>query len=256
MKILAYCPLAPKTPKIYGRSLTSIFRLEWDRPLPMVFGREDNPRTTHYWNLADKHNEARRMALEGGFDALFFVESDMILPPHALRKLAKLDTDVAYGLYCNRHGWRQWLAFTYIDRTGSVSLSRDKEKARAYWGKPIDTMGAGMGCTLIHRRVLEEIEFRVPPKGDVADDWLFSLGCIEKGFRQTHHLGVVCGHISPRGILWPDPGAEGLVRLEFEDAAVPTARSERGKPVQASVNSFGLTEFYGQIEPAGGRDGL
>jgi len=243
MNVLVYCPLAPKTPKIYGRTLQSIFRLEWDLPLQVVFGREDKPTVSHYRNLADKHNEARRMVLAGPYDALLMVEADMVIPPDALEKLTSVDADVVYGLYVNRHGWRQWLCFTHLDRVGSVSLSANPPMAKAVWGAPIESRGAGMGCTLIHRHVLETLQFRIPPQEDVADDWMFSLDCQDLGYRQVHHTGVVCGHISPQGILWPDPDANRLVSIEMDDLPVRQATPEQ--PLVVEVKKLGLTELYG-----------
>lgn len=242
-KILVYCPMAPKTPKVYARTVTSLFRLEWSGEMEIVFGREDEPRQSKYGNLAAKHNRARHMALDGGYDALLFVENDMILPPDALTKLAAVKADVAYGLYVNRHGWRKWLAYTYIDDLGGVSLSDDKDKARAAWGKVIDTVGAGMGCTLIRRNVLEHIWFRVPPGERAADDWQFAIDCQAAGFRQAHDLSVHCGHIVPGNahILWPDASTDDLFRVEwFNDSQLIKA----GTKVEVNVG-MGVKEVWG-----------
>lgn len=216
MKILLYCPLAPQTPRIYARTVESLFRLRWDEPLPMVFGRCDTPRGSKYQDLCAKHNEARDMVLAGGYDAVLFVENDMIVPPETLERLCAVDADVAYGLYVSRHGWHNWLAFYHVDGYVGESFSRNPGRMRDAWGKVLETCGVGMGCTLIHRHVLERIEFRTPPDDAVADDWMFALDCIDHGFRQAHDFGVVCGHISPNGrVLWPNPEAPGGYRIEL-----------------------------------------
>lgn len=144
-KILIYVPLSPTTPKIYGRSLQSTFRLEWPGKIEIVFGRNDNPVGHKYEDLVTKHNEARDMALMGGYDALFLIENDMILPPDALIKLDQVDADVAYGLYCGRHGWHHWLAFSHIIGWGGVSVSQDEALMHRVWGNVFETMGVGMG---------------------------------------------------------------------------------------------------------------
>lgn len=243
-KILIYCPIAPATPKVYARTLTSLFRMEWDEPMPIVFGRNDRPAGSKYQDIAAKHNEARRMVLDGGYDALLLVENDMILPPDTLRKLNAVDADVVYGLYVNRHGWRKWLAYTYLDAGGGVSLSEDKPRARAAWGSIMPTVGVGMGCTLIRRHVLERLKFWVPDGEQVADDWQFSLDCQRYGFRQMHDLSVHCGHIVPGNahILWPDIGNDDLFRVEWfaDSQLVPVGQS-------VSVNvGMGVTELWGK----------
>jgi len=223
-RLLIYVPIAPKTPKIFGRTLTSLFRMEWPYPCDIVFGRNDNPqaRGHKYDDLCQKHNEARQMALDGNYDAVFFAENDMVFTPNTLLDLYAVDADVAYGLYCNRHGYHRWLAFSFIQGLHGVSVSQDEELRRKVWGKPFETFGAGLGCTLIRRNVLEAIEFRTHPEHKVADDWLFAEDCRNAGYKQAHHFGVLAGHIRPDGYtLWPDAKAANGYRLEFPPDAKP-----------------------------------
>lgn len=216
--VLIYCPIAPSTPKIYGRTLQSIFNLEWPYSTNIVFGRNDNPRSHKFSDLCAKHNEARQMVLDSNYDALFLVENDMVIPPDALIRLYELDADVAYGLYCNRHGLHNWLAFMAIDGLQGGAFSATKEIRQAVWGKPVETAGVGLGCTVIRRKVLEVIEFRTHPEHKVADDWMFAEDCRAEDFRQCHHFGVHCGHIMPDGsTLWPSVDAPGGYTLEIPD---------------------------------------
>lgn len=206
VKVLLYCPLNPATPRVYARTVQSIFTLDWPWPIDIVFGRQDAIKEGQngYDNLTEKHNHARQMVLDCDYDALFLVEADMILPEDALKRLAAIDTDVAYGLYCSRHGSRQWLAFDKIEKHTGKSIDRNRKYCVDNWGRVVDTKGVGMGCTFIWQRVLHKLTFR--RDGPCADDWYFSLDCIEQGFRQRHDLGVVCGHILNQGtnsILWP-----------------------------------------------------
>jgi hypothetical protein len=216
MNVLVYVPMAPTTPRIYARTVQSLFTLDWADELPIVFGRNDTPKGDKYADLRHKHNAARRMALDGNYDAVLFVENDMVLPADALRRLVAVDADVAYGLYVNRHGWNRWLAFFNIAGYGGVSFSQDEERMRDAWGNVRESKGVGMGCTLIHRHVLEAIEFRNAPDDAVADDWMFALDCAERGYRQAHDFGCVCGHITPDGkVLWPNPDTPTRYSVEF-----------------------------------------
>lgn len=245
MKILLYVPMAPSTPKLFRRSLDSIFRLDWPEPMPIIFGREDNPLTEHYVNLTAKHNRVRQMVLDGGFDALFLVEYDMILPQDALLRLVNLPFDVSYGLYCERHKLHRWLSFFYIDEFAGVSYSQDEERAKAAWGMACQTDGVGLGCTLIKRDVLEQIEFRSHPTNNVADDWLFALDVKKKGFTQGHDFGVKCGHITHTGdVIWPDIGASGFYRVEFF-APIEAEITEK-KSLQLVADRLGTQTVYGR----------
>lgn len=186
--------------------------------MPIVYGRNDRPnKMGKYYDLCDKHNEARRMVLDGGYDALFLVEADMIVPSDALSKLAALDAPVAYSLYVTRHVPHKWLALTHLTADDCEFVSDDPEYARHWFGDgqdAIETCGAGMGCTLIRRDVLEQLAFRLDRFGANADDWAFALDCIAYGIPQFTHAGVVCGHIDGNVVLWPDVDAPKLVRRE------------------------------------------
>jgi hypothetical protein len=238
MRILVYTPI--RTGQLFGRALQSILRLEWDGQLDVLFARGGETsvtadhasapdRNAAYAEVTRKYNLARDAALRGGYDALLCAESDMILPPDALTKLARVDADVAYGLYSLRHGDHRWSAFSVVSGLSGISLSRNAKTRAATWGKCVEVAGVGMGCTLIHRRVLEALPFRVV-EGGACCDWYLSLDCQERGFRQMCNLSVVCGHMhqatsGPR-VLWPEP-TKGL-RIEMIDAHLtPLAPGER-----------------------------
>jgi hypothetical protein len=175
---------------------------------------DDDPNLIATVNLCAKHNRMRADVLEGDFDALWTVEADIIVPATALPRLTVLDSDISCGLYVSRNS-RVWLCIPQIDGYTGVALNADPDAARAAWGTVIRSDGAGFGCTLIHRRVLEAIEFRNHPKGKFADDWQFALDCKEQGFKTAHDLSIICGHILHEGgVLWPDIDAPQLHRVE------------------------------------------
>lgn len=213
MRVLVYVPLAPTAPKLYPATLDSLLAQEWDGPLDMVLGRVEPPAGDHFHDLAAKHNAARQLALDGGYDALWLVEYDMILPPDALRKLAEVDADIVYGLYVARQQPWLWLYATTLGpahvRWFVYHPFASEGLAAAQWGQVVDSAGVGMGCTLIRRTALERLSFRVPLEGQ-ADDWALALDAQAAGLTQKHHLGVVCGHI--RGdsatVVYPDPFAD------------------------------------------------
>lgn len=249
MKILIYVPLAPQTPRIFARCVTSVLSMQWYEPIEIVFGRNDMKdypdKPAAYADMTAKYNRGRQMALDGGYDALMTIESDMIIPPLALERMTRIDSDVVYGLYVSRHGGRKWLAFDHItDKpyTGA-SLSDIPEEAARCWGSVRETKGVGMGCTLIHRHVLESIEFRCPDT-TVANDWFFALDCAAHGFKQVHDLGVVCGHIQgapdPK-ILWAEPNGKYSVQF-FENGLPDVVQLSGGYTID--INKFGTTEIF------------
>ena len=188
------------------------------------------------------------MAISRGYDALLSIEADMIVPPDTIAKLLEADADIAYGLYVSRHKPFRWLAYKELDLWGAESYSLDHTgaDARAAWGKIIDVAGVGMGCTLIKRKVFEELRFRIHDgshswiqdeyaedfrkmgidpyakrKQMVCDDYLLAMDAQHHGFSQRCNTNLICGHIGEKGVYWPTPDELPFYRVEsIEQPAV------------------------------------
>jgi len=159
--------------------------------------------SSHLIDLCAKYNQARKLVLNGGYDAMLHIDADMVVPSDTVDRLTATDADVAYGLYVVRTNPSHWLCW---------QDGRPLSDHKALWGKLVVSTGAGMGCTLIHRHVLERLEFRTD--GVIAADWNFAHDCYGYGFAQAHDMGCVCGHINRDRVLWPDVDAPKLYRAE------------------------------------------
>lgn len=214
MKILVCTAIqkeANQRPFYFPRAIESILSLRHSGQLDhyMPSGGDDNPEQS----ITRKYQDARMLCLDGGYDALLLAESDMVLQPDTLERLTAVKADIAYGLYCVRHGSHEWTAMLELQTHKTVSISTQPEQARQSWGKVIEVAGVGHGCTLIHRRVLECFDFRSRP--GFYPDWLFAIDAQYHGFKQCCDTGVICGHMTRENtILWPDPAAPGLCRIE------------------------------------------
>lgn len=258
MKVLVFTPMNPSWPHLYGRTVESIYSLKWDEPLDYLSMRGDIDVENQFERVTWKYQQGRKAFLRGDYDAMLTVEADMVIPPDTLERLVATDADVAYGLYVLRRGMPRWCAFTEVKLGEGKSLSEDPDLARQSWNKVIPVQGVGMGCTLIRRHVLEEIDFRREPYEEApCNDWYFSIDCQEKGYIQKCDLGVICGHIaakpSPR-ILWPDPEAKRLYSIEFLGGEwVPV---KPGETVEVIIDRIGVepvTVFLDRGEEDDGR---
>lgn len=169
------------------------------RPITGV-SKEDHENTLFQYQLA------RRLMLDGGYDALFTVEHDMIIPEDALVKMVNTKADVVYGLYLFRHGkpvlnCLRAVRARWVDM--SISFFPDLRK-RGFKQGWLECSGAGYGCTLIHRRVLEKLEFRRSKEGHPSSDIPLAVDCLRNNFKQICRFDVQCGHIKSDGqVLWP-----------------------------------------------------
>lgn len=220
MKTLLFTPLHP----LYGvlpetlASITAVVQSSPDVHV-MLWGSQrqyNNPNLDENANnnqdIRDKYNIGRAVALSQGFEAMLTIEADMIVPPDTLARLIALDADIALGVYCWRWRPSRWSVYTELNQWGGKSVTFDPAFAVRSWGEPINAVGTGLGCTLIKRRVLEALPFRLfdsDPRhlGIVASDWALSCDAQQAGYRQRADLGLVCGHVDlSKGVVyWPDP---------------------------------------------------
>ena len=234
-KILLGYLLAPPSPRGFAKSIYSVLQQQYDEQLDILFIKDDNPEEDHkYENIKNKHNRLRKKVLKENYTHLFLVEYDNILPLDALQKLLSCNSDVAYGLYCNRHGFMQWLAYESLENGGGKSLSLDIEKRNKAWNNIVETKGAGFGCTLIKRNVLKKIEFRNHPDHKVADDWMFALDCQENGFKQVHNCSVHVGHmLNDCSIIWPTITNKKGYYIQLPDDYI----KEENKPIEIGMQT-------------------
>lgn len=215
-------------------------------------------------NVVHQFQKGRRLALEGGYDAMLSVEHDMIVPSDALDRLWATDAGVVYGCYQLRHKMRSVNLFRYENsRSVGMSLSlypRDLNLARQQgW---IEVSGAGFGCLLFRRQVLEGVPFR---DAGNAPDLPFASDCVRRSIKQIGRTDVVCGHIDKvwaNATLWPfdekDLGmiakVEALqnVTILDEGDAVPMVK---GKYYSLSVTAAAEAQRAGYVRIANDVEG-
>ena len=202
LRVLLVCP----TLRLEERTVRAITHLQWTAPIDFYFTR-DNPYSQDvqrgYYNIWHNMTKARQTFLNGNYDAMLVIESDILPPPETLIKLACVDADVSGGLYVMRHGTPVPNAFVYVPAQDDPGTFYSREELAASWGGVIRANGVCLGCALIRRHVLEQITFRM--HAHCAPDWTFMTDCNHAGFVTACDTSVQCGHIRPDGVaLWPD----------------------------------------------------
>lgn len=190
--------------QVHVRTLQSIYNMEGD--FAFRLGRY-NPYNVRHLNILNQYRTGRRLFLECNYTHFMTVEHDMIVPPDALGKLLAVGAPVVYGLYMFRHNSQAVNAYTLpTGRNPGTSLSHypDLLKRAAEEVTP-EVGGAGFGCMLVERHVLENLDFHGKQGADSCiPDVEFALDCYAAGYKQICHFGVKCGHIDQDGtVLYP-----------------------------------------------------
>lgn len=215
--LLIVCPIADKLLVPTMRAIIELDTAGYDRADTVFLRAKPQPGVDPRDAIAAQYNEARRLCLAGGYDALLTVEADMLPPANAVRRLRATGADVAYGLYILRRPPWEWNAYSVVEAMGAWPLSQaNPALAQRVWGEVVEVDGIGFGCTLIQRRVLDALRFRADgllhADGERSHcDWYFGSDAREAGFTQRLDTGVVCGHVHPEttdgrpvpSVLWP-----------------------------------------------------
>jgi hypothetical protein len=216
MKVLLFCPtykIADGELALHKRTQACISDLIVPEGVTLdvnISAHNPNPitgdRKADHENTLYQYRNARQQVLSGGYDALLTVEHDMIIPEDALVKMLDTNADVVYGLYrfrqkqpilnCCRDVRSRWADMSIEFFPELIAKGK-----RQGW---LECSGCGLGCTLIHRRVLEVVDFRRTETGHPSPDLPLAADCMRNNFKQVCRFDVECGHIKPDGsVLWP-----------------------------------------------------
>jgi hypothetical protein len=205
--VLAFTPVYRLEPE----TVRAVLSLEREEAISLLF-QHDNPTGNPYLDHLHQYQRARDLFLSGPYGAMLVIESDIIPPPDTLTRLEALDCDVAYGCYQFRNNGVSNILQRYkphpepVRNLGeSLSVTPGLWKAARKQGI-IDCSGAGLGCILIQRRVLEETPFVGAPTDPAKEyfDWHWTQAVFRKGYRMRAEMQVLCGHKNTDGVItWP-----------------------------------------------------
>lgn len=153
--------------------------------------------------LADSRNVLRERVLTGGYDYFLSLEQDVIPPPIIIGRLLAHGKKVVSGLYTKLAKIK--------DQTGRI-LRTEQVPVAYVWDESIQDarrllrkemknkglmriIGGGLGCLLIHRSVLEKIEFRVADPSVGCDDMYFFNDLHDLGIAAFCDTGALCKHL-------------------------------------------------------------
>ena len=200
-KVFVFCP----TYRLEPETVQAIHSQTFHNGLLDVFFTRDNPSEDGKNNILHNYQKGRRVFLADDYTHMWVVESDIIPPSNTIERLLALECDLAYGLYCFRHGSPVVNVYRYTSGPyPDQSITMFPQLYKALWGTVTKCSGGGLGCVLIKRRVLEQIEFRREKDGPDCDTY-FTEDVYRAGFNMMADTSVICGHKRPDGVvLWPE----------------------------------------------------
>ena len=137
--------------------------------------------------LSNGLNMLRKHLIYGGdqYDYLFSIDSDVIVPPDILTKLVNqkkelIGAPVPIGFH--EVGIPCVLKSTNAIREAKGGIRLDYMTWEEIGDKPIKVIASGLGCLLIHREILKNVQFKNIVVLQWAPDVVFLIECVAKGF--------------------------------------------------------------------------
>ena len=200
MRILIAIPTPREVEPECLKSIYGLDKCGHEVLLDIVYGYE----------IDAERNCITQSAINGGYDYVLMVDSDVVLPSDALRNLLDPQADIVLGQYRERKRINDLAQkYTCLYRFGKTinfeledGISVEEFNSMREQGlNRIEIHGGGCGCILISTEVFKKMEmpyfhYTVYPNGDVlSEDLYFCLEAQKVGFKVYADTRVQCGHI-------------------------------------------------------------
>ena len=204
----------PYGDRLEPETVQAVLNLDWAGDITHVF--QHAPQTGNAReDILRQYQRGRELFLGSDCEYMLVIESDIIPPPDTLKKLMSLKADCGYGVYVFRKTPVINIFNKYSPTAKNPGESLDihpHKLRRALQAQRIECSGAGLGCVLIKRHVLKDIDFRLAPNAH-CDTW-FNLDVFRGRYSQMADMSVVCGHKDEHGkILWPGYATDAQKRV-------------------------------------------
>lgn len=147
--------------------------------------------------LADSHEAIRKYAIANNYDYLFHFESDLIPPPDVIERLMIHNLPIVSGMYMINFGDSSHLMAQKIENFGELRETcnvKDGSDLLMVDGKLKNTFHCGLGCILIHKKVLNQFEFRYERGVQIHPDSFFAFDIDALGIPKYIDTSVLCVH--------------------------------------------------------------
>lgn len=165
-------------------------------------------RLVHHTLIHEARGQIAASAIENKCDYLFFIDSDCVIPPDALKKLVEHDKPIVAGMYFHKTAPFAPVVYTKNEK-GLYDCVMEYPKDSLF-----EVDGVGMGCCLIKTEALKRFArkgegglecwaFEPIPAADgrpgiTGEDFAFCKRAQEAGYGIYVDTGVQCKHQTVR----------------------------------------------------------
>lgn len=143
--------------------------------------------------IVKSQNRIRDVMLEGDYEFLMFIEQDIFPPKDVIEKLMAHNEHSANALYY--HGYFDERRHPFImDEINGQSVLDKRAYDLVRDKKLHKVQDPGFGCSLISRKMLEDIPFRWEENDHKHGDRYFYIDARDKGYDVYLDTSILCEH--------------------------------------------------------------
>lgn len=153
------------------------------------------------YDCARARNSIADIGIEGKYDYIFMVDSDVILPKNALICLLEKQDNVVLGVYPRKNEPSKSEIFDVNQSNYNASSRWKIPDLKKYPGNRIEIRGGGLGCALIKTSIFEEVGYPYfkyvvnDNRTFLSEDLFFCSKVREKNYKIYVDTRVLCGHV-------------------------------------------------------------
>lgn len=147
--------------------------------------------------LAKSHDNCRKRAIEGNYDYLLHLESDIFPPKDVIERLMDARKNVVGAMYHIELGERSTLMIQQLEDFGiehRETYNLEETDLSFVDGDVKKVFSCGLGCTLIHKSVFKKFQFRTEPNSPVHPDSFFFADLDSRGIPAYVDTSIYCEH--------------------------------------------------------------
>ena len=148
--------------------------------------------------MAISHNECSKAAIEGNYDYILHLETDVFPPKDVIEKLLFNRKQVVGGIYYRDEGiYRKPMLQRHVYRSPNNIVAENflgTDDTCFIDGNLKKVASVGLGCVLIKIDVLKKIPFRFIPNKHLHPDSYFSEDCFSHNIPIFADTSIICRH--------------------------------------------------------------
>lgn len=152
--------------------------------------------------LAESHEQCRVKAVNGGYDYMLHLESDVFVPYNdIIQRLMIHRLPIVSAIYPSRHGDKRWFIlqqqqFTGLEQHGLFVVTNldNGDDINFIDGSVKKIFSNGIGCSLIRKDVFSKIKFTWKKDSDNHPDTFFYCELYKQGIKNYVDTSLLCEH--------------------------------------------------------------